>query len=85
MSVFPTPAGGLVPYGSTVTIRVSAGVPIIKMPDVTGQKLKDAQKKLEELGLKVEPTQIGGDHVVIQNPPPDTEVEQGTTVQLFLN
>jgi eukaryotic-like serine/threonine-protein kinase len=85
MSVFPTPAGGPVPYGSTVTIRVSAGVPIIKMPDVTGQKLKDAQKKLEELGLKVEPTQIGGDHVVIQNPPPDTEVEQGTTVQLFLN
>jgi serine/threonine-protein kinase len=85
MAVKPDPADGAVAYGSTVTIRVSAGVPIVEVPDLTGRKGGEAKKMLEELGLEISATRIGGNRVAIQNPPAGQEVEQGTTVQVFLN
>jgi serine/threonine-protein kinase len=85
MSMDPNPAGGAVAHGSTVTIRVSAGVPIVQVPDVKGMKGDDAQKTLEQLDLKVKVIQVGGNRVAIQTPPAGKQVPEGTTVQLFLN
>jgi eukaryotic-like serine/threonine-protein kinase len=85
MSMNPNPAGGAVPYGSTVTLRVSEGVPIVTVPDLRGTKGREAAKALEELGLKVEAASFGpGNRVIVTNPPAGAEVEIGTTVQLAL-
>jgi serine/threonine-protein kinase len=86
MSVHPNPAGGAVPYGSTVTIRVSEGVPIVEVPDLVGMKGTEAKKALEDLGLVVEALPFGnGNHVALQNPPAGASVEQGTTVRILLS
>jgi eukaryotic-like serine/threonine-protein kinase len=85
MSMNPNPAGGAVPYGSTVTIRVSEGVPVVTVPDLRGAKGKEAAEALEKLGLKVEAASFGpGNRVLVTNPPAGTEVETGTTIQLAL-
>ena len=85
MSMNPNPAGGAVPYGSTVTIRVSEGVPIVTVPDLQGRKQQEAAKALTKLGLKVDATPFGpGNRVIVTNPPAGAQVEVGTTVQLAL-
>jgi serine/threonine-protein kinase len=85
MSMNPNPAAGPVAYGSTVTIRVSAGVPQVKVPDVTGKKGTEAKKMLEELGLVVEAQKFFGNHVVVQDPPAGQTVDKGSTVKILLN
>jgi serine/threonine protein kinase/beta-lactam-binding protein with PASTA domain len=87
MSMDPNPAAGSVAYGSTVTIRVSAGVPVVQVPDLKGLKGKEARKALEDLGLVVEARtfQGRGNQVALQAPPAGTTVELGTTVQILLN
>jgi serine/threonine-protein kinase len=85
MSMNPNPAGGPVAYGSTVTIRVSAGVPIVTIPDLAGHEGAEATKALQDLGLVVKETRFLGDHVVVQNPPAGQTVEKGSTVEIVLN
>ncbi len=85
MSMNPNPAGGPVAYGSTVTIRVSAGVPVVEVPDVTGKKGDQAKKILEELGLVVEVREFFGNKVVVQNPPAGQTVDKGSTIEILLN
>jgi serine/threonine-protein kinase len=87
MSMNPNPAGGAVAYGSTVTIRVSAGVPLVEVPDLKGLKGSEAKKALEDLGLVAEVKRFPGDRgnrVVLQDPPAGTSVETGTTVQILV-
>jgi eukaryotic-like serine/threonine-protein kinase len=83
MGVNPAPAAGPVPYGSAVDIQVYAGVPQVKVPDVTGKKTSDAKKILEAAGLKVEATDWFGDKVLRQNPKAGTTVDVGTSVKIL--
>jgi serine/threonine-protein kinase len=83
MAVTPAPAAGPVPFGSKVDIQVSAGVPQVQVPDVTGKKTEDAKRTLEAAGLKVEATDWFGDKVLRQNPPAGTVVDQGTSVKIL--
>jgi serine/threonine-protein kinase len=85
MSMNPNPAGGPVAFGSTVTIRVSAGLPVVEVPDVTGKKGEDAKKMLEELGLVVVVREFFGNKVVVQNPPAGQTVDKGSTIEILLN
>jgi hypothetical protein len=77
------PTAGPIPYGSNVKIQVSAGVPQVKVPDVTGKKTSDAKKILEQAGLKVEATDWFGDKVLRQNPKAGTVVDVGTPVKIL--
>jgi serine/threonine-protein kinase len=86
MAVTPAPAAGPQPYGSTVTIQVSMGVPQVTVPDVRGKQADAAKAQLEQLGLKVETTTfIAGDRVYQQSPRPGQVVDVGTTVTLALS
>jgi beta-lactam-binding protein with PASTA domain/serine/threonine protein kinase len=83
MAVDPAPTAGPIPYGSPVKLQVSAGVPQVKVPDVTGKKTADAKQILEKAGLKVEATDWFGDKVLRQNPKAGTVVDQGTSVKIL--
>ena len=53
----------------------------IKLPDVTGMNLKDAQKKLKDFKLEYSGT---GDIVLYMSPEPDYYVKKGGTVKIML-
>jgi serine/threonine-protein kinase len=73
------------PYGSTVTIQVSEGLPRVTVPDVRGEDADDATAQLEALGLEVEvQTFIAGSTVRFQNPSSGDVVDWGTTVRLLV-
>jgi serine/threonine-protein kinase len=84
MSMTPNPAAKPVPYGSTVTIRVSAGLPTVVVPDVYGRTGDEAKQILEAAGLTVEVAALFGDHVAIQAPHAGETVDKGTTVKVVL-
>jgi serine/threonine-protein kinase len=85
MAVTPgvgTPA----PYGSTVTITVSDGLPRVTVPDVGGMSEAEATSALEAAGLRVEvSTFLTGDRVYQQEPDAGATVDQGSTVDLLLS
>ena len=85
MAVTPGPGDGAQEYGSTVTITVSAGVPLVTVPDVTGKKADDATAILEAAGLKVDATSFFGNKVRQQVPAAGEVVEQGTTVKILVS
>ncbi|MBW8767040.1 MAG: PASTA domain-containing protein, partial [Geodermatophilales bacterium] len=84
MAVDPAP-GKSAAYGSTVTIQVSAGLPQVQVPDVTGKKANEATKILEAAGLKVDATSFFGNKVRGQVPPAGTAVEQGSVVKILVS
>jgi serine/threonine-protein kinase len=84
MSVAPGPGDGKVAFGSTVTISVSAGLPQVQVPDVTGMKQDEATAALQAVGLKVEATKFLGNKVRDQEPKAGQVVEQGTTVKILV-
>jgi len=84
MAVDPAP-GKSATYGSTVTIQVSAGLPQVQVPDVTGKKANEATKILEAAGLKVDATSFFGNKVRGQVPPAGTAVEQGSVVKILVS
>ena len=68
---------------SEITIWVSDGPPLVKVPDVRGLDFKDARKVLRDAGFKVD----GDDQywnfstvVFSQSPAPNTEAEKGSVV-----
>jgi eukaryotic-like serine/threonine-protein kinase len=94
------PAGGAeVEPGSAVTIFVSTGPEVstgpgtVTLPDVRCMSVAAAQNRLEHEGLQgiistekvaENPDCPGGNKVADQSPEPDTVVQQGTTVTLFI-
>ncbi|MFC7305896.1 Stk1 family PASTA domain-containing Ser/Thr kinase [Streptomyces monticola] len=71
--------------GSTVTLTVAKAQEQIAVPTLTGQKLKDAKKALEDAGLTVGNIQGPQDDqalVVTTDPTGGTQVPGGTTVNL---
>jgi serine/threonine-protein kinase len=84
MAIDPGPAAGKIPFGSTVRIQVSAGVPLVAVPDVVGKSGDDATAILEAAGLKVEATRFFGNSVLRQSPAAGEQVERGTSVTILL-
>ncbi|HLM04823.1 MAG TPA: Stk1 family PASTA domain-containing Ser/Thr kinase [Blastococcus sp.] len=85
MAVTPGPTDGAQAFGSTVTITVSSGVPLVTVPDVNGKKADDARAILEAAGLKVDATSFFGNKVRQQVPAAGETVEQGTVVKILVS
>jgi beta-lactam-binding protein with PASTA domain len=86
MGVDPSPSADPQPYGSTVTITVSVGVPQVTVPDVKDMKKDEAIAALEAVGLKAETvTFVVGDRVFNQSPKKGEVVDEGTTVRILLS
>ena len=83
MAVDPAP-GTEAPYRGTVTIQVSAGVPLVEVPDVVGMDEAEATAALEAVGLKVESTRFFGNRVFRQSVSPGETVEQGSKITILL-
>ncbi|NBE55025.1 Stk1 family PASTA domain-containing Ser/Thr kinase [Streptomyces boluensis] len=70
--------------GSVVTLTVAKAGEQVAVPALTGQKLKDAKKALEDAGLTPGTVSGGPDDdnatVVMTDPPAGTQVPGGTTV-----
>jgi len=82
-----TPSSGTLPKGSTVTLRVSKGPEMVTVPDVRGDRLSVARRRLEALGLVVHEQHIRngqGDVVLDQDPRGGKVVRVGTTVTLAM-
>ena len=83
MAVTPAP-GGPQPYGSTLTITVSEGLPQVAVPDVTGEDKDEATRILTEAGLEVQVTQFFGNRVFRQTPSAGETVDIGTSVTILV-
>jgi serine/threonine-protein kinase len=84
MAVSPSPADGPAAYGSEVTITVSAGVPLVTVPDVVGLGEAEAKAALQAAGLTVDATKFFGNKVRQQQPAAGEQVEQGVTVKILV-
>jgi eukaryotic-like serine/threonine-protein kinase len=84
MAVTPGPADGPQPFGSAVTITVSAGLPQVAVPDVIGKDLEGATAELQAAGLVVDSTTFLGNKVRAQQPAAGEVVEQGSTVKILV-
>jgi beta-lactam-binding protein with PASTA domain len=79
------PNAGRAPRGSRVTLQVSKGPEPVTVPDVIGQKRKEAEARLEALGLKVQVRAIPGPGTVRSTDPrPGSKVRKGSTVTLYV-
>jgi beta-lactam-binding protein with PASTA domain/tRNA A-37 threonylcarbamoyl transferase component Bud32 len=83
-------AGSRVDEGSTVTITVSLGPGTIVVPDVTGQRAKQARNTLEDKGFRVREDQRPSNRVraglaIGTEPPAGTELERGSRVTLVIS
>ncbi|WP_245158982.1 Stk1 family PASTA domain-containing Ser/Thr kinase [Blastococcus sp. TF02A-35] len=84
MAIDPGPAAGPIPFASTVRIQVSAGVPLVTVPDVVGKSGDEATQILQAAGLQVEATRFFGNSVLRQTPAAGEQVELGTSVTILL-
>ena len=84
MTIAPGPAEGPQPFGSTVTITVSVGLPLVPVPDVVGMNLEEATSALQAAGLVVDSTKFLGNKVRQQQPAAAEVVEQGSTVKILV-
>src|SRR5262249_4585582 len=80
------PKGTSLQPGKLVTVVVSKGPKTFPMPDVLLQKVNQAKKYLEGLGLIVDTVVTGsGDHIVVgQVPGKGTMVHAGEHVTLYI-
>jgi len=82
------PDGGVsIDAGSTITIVVSKGANLVKVPDVTDMTEADAIAQLEDMGLVASVVyQVSPDIgiVINQDPLPETMVAKGSTVKIFV-
>lgn len=83
-------AGSRVDEGSTVTITVSLGPAVVVVPDVAGQRAKQARKTLEGKGFDVRERErpsstVRAGLVIVTEPPAGAEVERGSPVTLVVS
>ena len=83
-------AGGRVPTGTTVELRVSSGPTTVTVPSVQGAALGDAKAQIEALGLVVEVVEDASDsvaegNVIAQAPSSGVQVKPGSTVTLTVS
>lgn len=75
---------------SRISVRVSSGPPIFKLPPVANTDLEVARATLEGAGLKVQLTYEGSDTVpkgvvLRTEPPPDADVRAGDTIRVVVS
>jgi len=77
-------ADSYVDPGSTVSLVVSSGVPLVEVPQVVGQQRSQARQTLVSLGFEVDPREVESDapkgQVVETNPSYPNKVPKGSTV-----
>jgi len=85
LSQNPT-AGQAISIGGTVSITVSSGTPLVKMPDVRKMGAVAARNKLEALGLVVQADYVPdvSTKVVKQSPNPSARLQAGSTVKIWI-
>jgi eukaryotic-like serine/threonine-protein kinase len=77
-------AGQQAPRGSQVTIHVSKGPELVKVPSLVGQTLDAATQLLQSQGFQVDTqSYLPGRVVRAQDPAAGTSVNKGTKVTLF--
>ncbi|MFL6182841.1 MAG: Stk1 family PASTA domain-containing Ser/Thr kinase [Actinomycetes bacterium] len=85
MSQSPS-AGSSVQQGSTVSVVVSTGPPLVEVPDVVDMPLEEAIAKLQAAGLKADPYDLVGisplNRVVKQDPDAGTMAPRGSVVRI---
>lgn len=79
-------SGASVPQGSTVSVVVSLGPPLVRVPDVFDMPLEEAIAELDKAGLKYETFDLVGvspfDRVASQDPEAGSMAPKGTVVEL---
>jgi serine/threonine-protein kinase len=83
-------AGFQVKSGATVTLRLSLGNERVAVPDVHGESLQGAMRRIEQVGLAtgvraVIDGQAGPDQVIATGPPVDAEIPPAAAVDLLVN
>ncbi|NQD86302.1 Stk1 family PASTA domain-containing Ser/Thr kinase [Paenarthrobacter sp. CM16] len=78
------PANGTLTRGESVTLTVSKGPKMVKVPSFIGKQAAEAEKELKKLGLKVEVNRILGGFfgTVRDQNPVDAEVPEDSVVTL---
>lgn len=78
------PASGTLTRGQTVTLTISEGPKLVKVPNYIGKQVKDAREALEKRGFEVRVNNILGGFfgTVRDQDPVDTEVPEGSVVTL---
>ena len=80
------PANGTAGKNSVVTLEVSKGPPLVKVPEVTGKPVDEARQILETQGFPVTVNQLpGGPGTVLrQTPSGGDKAPRGSTVTLYV-
>lgn len=90
ISQFPAP-GTRIKEGSTLRVVISSGPPLLMVPDLRGESKVAAESRLRNLGLVIGhvasvPTIDGrGGIVIATDPPGDSGVVQGASVNLLVS
>ncbi|HEV7534553.1 MAG TPA: Stk1 family PASTA domain-containing Ser/Thr kinase [Acidimicrobiia bacterium] len=84
------PPGTKIDKGGTVHLKISAGKGQVKVPDVSGQSLDDAQSQLRDAGLDYNVQQETSDTVAAgkvtrTDPPGGTQAAKGAVIQLYVS
>ncbi len=81
-------AGTLEPPGTTVSVVVSLGPPLVEVPDVTDMPLEEAIAVLKDAGFKYKTFDLFGvsplNRVATQDPGGGTEAPKGSVIELGL-
>lgn len=79
-----SPSSGTLTRGGTVTLTVSKGPKLVKVPSYIGKQASDARKELEKLGFEVRVNNILGGFfgTVRDQDPVDKEVPEGSLITL---
>ncbi|MGH9037858.1 MAG: PASTA domain-containing protein, partial [Acidimicrobiia bacterium] len=78
-------AGEEAPRDSAVTVVMSRGPDVVEVPDVEGEDVEDAVRRLEAAGFEVDVVGFRFDRPVRrQDPSPHKVVRRGETVTLYL-
>ena len=81
-------SGALVPPGSTVSVVVSLGPPLVTVPDVVDMPLEEAIAELKQAGFKYTTFDLFGvsplNRVATQDPGGGTQAPKGSVVELGL-
>ncbi len=82
--------GVMVKVNRTIKIKVSAGIEVLEVPELTNWYVGDAEDELSKLGLDhivrtQEDSSVEADHVIRTDPPAGQQVEQGTQVVLYVS
>ncbi len=80
-------AGEMVPPDSVVTIKISRGTELRRVPDVTGQTRQQAKAALEDAGFRVTENEefsddVAQDRVIGQRPEGGVSLDVGSTVTI---